>query len=471
MPWYWWGLPRRARATGTDFPEGTFLKINVNSVIDESRISTFQISIYVLCFACLLMDGFDVQSLGYVAPALSAELHISRVQLGPVLSAAPLGVLIGSILFSMLADKIGRRPVLIFSTLFYALLTWMTARTESLEALRIVRVIGGIGMGAIMPNAMALVGEYSPRRSRVTIMMIVSNGFTAGAALGGFVAAWLLPRYGWRSVFYFGAAVPLVIAVLMIVMLPESLQFLALQGRRAEQLGRWLKRIQPSIDVSGAQFVVPDEPKKGGVTFIRLLHDGRAAGTLLLWTVNFMNLLNLYFLQGWLTTVVTDAGYPQTTAAMVASMVQVGGTIGAFSLGWFVHKLGFVPVLATCGVLASINIAMIGQTWIPLAMLTAVVFIAGVCVTGGQAAINALAATYYPTELRSTGIGAGLGVGRMGAIIGPTLASMLLGHGWSARDLFLAAAVPPLIVAVAMIAWRFVVEARTTAGVEAPVAG
>jgi len=417
------------------------------------------------------MDGFDVQSLGYIAPALSAELHISRVQLGPVLSAAPLGVLIGSILCSMLADKIGRRPVLIGTTFFYALLTWLTARAYSLEELRIVRVIGGIGMGAIMPNAMALVGEYSPRRARVTIMMIVSNGFTAGAALGGFVAAWLLPRFGWRSVFYFGSAVPLVIAMLMIVLLPESLQFLALQGKKLEQLGRWLTRIDPALNVRGAQYVLPDEKKKGGITFIRLLHDGRAAGTLLLWTVNFMNLLNLYFLQGWLTTVVTDAGYPQTTAAVVASMVQWGGTVGAFSLGWFVHKWGFVPVLATCGVLASINIAMIGQSWIPLAMLTAVVFIAGVCVTGGQAAINALAATYYPTELRSTGIGAGLGVGRMGAIIGPTLASMLLGLGWSARDLFLAAAVPPLIAAAAMLAWKFVVGTRATTGVETTVAG
>jgi AAHS family 4-hydroxybenzoate transporter-like MFS transporter len=137
-------------------------------------------------------------------------------------------------------------------------------------------------------------------------------------------------------------------------------------------------------------------------------------------------------------------------------MVQVGGTVGAFTLGWFVHKWGFVPVLATCGVLGSINVAAIGQPWLSLAMLTTVVFIAGVCVTGGQGAINALAATYYPTELRSTGIGAGLGVGRIGAILGPTLASLLLGHGWPARDLFLAAAVPPLMIAVAMIAWRFV---------------
>jgi MFS transporter, AAHS family, 4-hydroxybenzoate transporter len=433
------------------------MKINVTNVINENPVSAFQVSTYLLCFACLLMDGFDVQSLGYVAPALSNELHISRTQLGPVLSAAPLGVLLGSILFSMLADKIGRRPVLIVSTIFYALLTWMTARAYSLEELRIVRVIGGLGMGAIMPNAMALVGEYSPQRSRVTIMMVVANGFTAGAALGGFVAAWLLPRFGWRSVFYFGAAVPMVIAILMLFMLPESLQFLVLQCKRLEQVGRWIKRIVPSIDLTGAEYVLPDsDRKKGGITFIRLLYDGRAAGTLLLWTVNFMNLLNLYFLQGWLTTVVTDAGYPQTTAAMVASMVQVGGTVGAFTLGWFVNKWGFVPVLTTLGVLGSINIAAIGQSWIPLAMLTTVVFVAGICVTGGQAAINALSATFYPTELRSTGIGAGLGVGRLGAIIGPTLASVLLGLGWSARDLFYAAAVPPLIVAAAMLVWRHV---------------
>src|SRR5689334_22500472 len=446
------------------------MKINVTNVIDESRVGAFQVTTFLLCFACLLMDGFDVQSLGYVAPALSAELHITRGQLGPVLSAAPLGVLIGSILCSMLADKIGRRPVLIGTTFFYALLTWLTARAFSLEELRIVRVIGGIGMGAIMPNAMALVGEYSPLRSRVTIMMIVSNGITAGAALGGFVAAWLLPRFGWRSVFYFGAAVPMVISIVMLFVLPESLQFLALQRRKMEDIGRWLKRIAPSLNVAGADFVVPDEPRKGGITFVRLLYGGRAAGTLLLWTINFMNLLNLYFLQGWLTTVVTDAGYTQTTAAMVASMVQVGGTIGAFTLGWFVHKWGFVPVLATCGVLASINIAMIGQSWIPLAMLTTVVFIAGVCVTGGQAAINALAAPYYPTELRSTGLAAGLGVGRLGAVIGATVASLLLGHGWSARDLFLAAAVPPLIAAMAMIAWRFLVSAKTVVSTESRVA-
>lgn len=431
-------------------------QVNVSQIVDNSRIGAFQIGIYALCFACLAMDGFDVQSLGYVAPALSAELNITRVQLGPVLSAAPLGVLVGSILCSMLADRIGRRPVLIGSTLFFSVLTFLTARAASLEELRIIRVIGGIGMGAIMPNAMALVGEYSPRNLRVTMMMVVSNGFTAGAALGGFVAAWLLPLFGWRSVFYFGAATPLLIAGLMIFALPESVQFLTVQGRKAARIAHWLRRVSPQASIpADATFVIPAEERKtGGVPFIHLFYDGRAMGTILLWVINFMNLLNIYFLQGWLTTVMADAGFSESTAALIASMVQVGGTIGAFTLGWFVHKWGFVPVLATCGVLACVNIAMIGQPWMTAVSLFAVVFIAGFCVVGGQAAINSLSATYYPTDLRATGIGAGLGVGRIGAIIGPTLASVFLAQGWTAADLFLGAAVPPFILFLAMLGWK-----------------
>jgi AAHS family 4-hydroxybenzoate transporter-like MFS transporter len=430
-------------------------EVSVTEIIDKSKIGSFQIGIFVVCFVCLALDGFDVQSLGYVAPALSAELGITRVELGPVLSAAPFGVLFGSILCSILADRIGRRPVLIGATVFFAVLTLLTARAQTLRELLIVRAIGGIGMGAIMPNAMALVGEYSQKRVRVTVMMIVSNGFTAGAALGGFIAAWMLPLWGWRSVFYFGAVAPMLIAVVMLVMLPESIQFLTLQGKKLETLKKWLLRVDPKTPVgAGVEYVLPAEERRHGVPFVSLFADGRAVGTTLLWIVNFMNLLNIYFLQGWLTTVITDAGVEQSTAALVAAMVQVGGTVGAFTLGWFVHRLGFVPVLATCGVLACLNIALIGQPWMTVAALFVTVFIAGLCVIGGQAAINALSATYYPTHLRSTGVGAGLGVGRVGAIVGPSLASVFIAQGWTAADLFLAAAVPPLILAIVMSVWN-----------------
>ena len=180
-----------------------------------------------------MLDGFDVQAIGYVAPAIKHDWHISDPVLGRVVSAALVGVLVGSLFLSMLADKIGRRPILVGSSLFFSVTTLLTARAQTVDQLLAIRFIAGIGLGAIMPNVMALVSEYTPRRLRVTMMMVVSNGFTAGAAIGGFIAAWLIPAYGWRSVFYWGGAIPLVIGTVMFFALPESLQFLVLKGKDA----------------------------------------------------------------------------------------------------------------------------------------------------------------------------------------------------------------------------------------------
>jgi len=430
------------------------VEINIEKVIDNSRVGPFQLSIFVLCFTCLLLDGFDAQAISYVASAVSQELHISRPEMGVVFSALPFGVLFGSLLSGMLADRIGRRPVLIGATAFFSLLTLLTARATSLEELRILRMISGLGIGAIMPNAMALVGEYSPKRSRVATMMIVSNGFTAGAAVAGVVAAWLLPRFGWRSVFYVGGLLPLILVIAMIAMLPESLQFMALRRPESGKLARWLAKIDVSVASAGAllKFILPPEEKKSGIPFVALFQDGRAAGTALLWVINFMNLLNIYTLQNWIPTWATSAGYSQSTSALIGTMVQLGGAIGAFGLGWFVPKLGFIPVLATCSILACVNIAAIGQPFVTVTFLFVIVLIAGICVVGGQAAINSLSATYYPTHLRSTGIGAGLGVGRLGAILGPILGGIIL-ERWSGREFFLAAAIPPMIAAAALFAW------------------
>ena len=212
-------------------------KVDISDFIDRSRIGTFQVGIFILCGLCLIMDGFDVQAIGYVAPALRQEWKIAPAVLGSVLSAALYGVLFGSILLSMLADKIGRRPVLVGACLFFSIVSILTGLTGSVPQLVAMRFIAGLALGSIMPNAMALVGEYAPRRARVALMIVVGNGFTAGAAIGGFVAFWLIPRFGWRSVFYFGGAVPLVIGIFMFFMLPESLQFLTLHGKDRKSWG------------------------------------------------------------------------------------------------------------------------------------------------------------------------------------------------------------------------------------------
>jgi AAHS family 4-hydroxybenzoate transporter-like MFS transporter len=445
--------------------------VNVSDTIDRSRLSAFQIGIMVLCAACLIMDGFDVQAMGYIGPTLIKEWHIPSQIWGRVVSSGLVGVLVGSLGLSMLADRIGRRPILVGSCLFFSLATLLTARANSVSEMLVIRFVAGIGLGAIMPNAMALVSEYTPRRNRVAMMMIVSNGFTAGGAIVGFVAAWLIPLYGWRAVFYCGGALPLLIGTVMFFTLPESLAFLVLKGKSFDKVTRWLKRIDPSLPVSAAtQFVVYEREKKGFL-FLNLFREGRTRGTILIWLIYFMNLLNLYFLAGWLPAVASAAGHSVRASAVVGTMEQVGGMIGALFLGWFVHRSGFVPVLTTCFTIACVAIAWIGQPGLSLMVLLVVVFIAGFGIVGGQAGVNAMTGTYYPTDLRSTGLGAGLGIGRLGSILGPTLAGELLARHWSSQQLFLAAAVPAAVSAIVMLAMRSTLKPHSiSAGAKREVA-
>jgi len=438
----------------TPAPNATTL--NVTEIIDNSQVRSFQIWIFVLCGLCLIMDGFDVQAWGYVAPSLFAEWSIPSAA-GRVASFTLMGVLIGSLLFSMLADKIGRRPVLLGATLYFSLLTLLTAQVTTLEQLLAIRFIGGLGLGAIMPNAVALVGEYSPRRSRVMAMLVVSNGFTVGAAVAGFIAAFLIPRFGWRSVFYFGGTVPLIIGLLMFVGLPESLQFLTMRKRRLDGVRTGLQRVEPSLTIApGTQFVVNEE-KKEGVPIITLFHEGRAAGTLLLWTMQFMNLINLYFLSTWLPTIARGMGMTTTAALMLGTTFQTGGAVGTVSIGWPIQKYGFFAVLVACFLGASVSIGLIGQPVLTMVPLFVVVFIAGFGILGGQGGNNALAATYYPTALRSTGVGAALGVGRIGSILGPTVAEFMRPR-YTTEQLFLAFAVPALLSAIAVATLRVVMR-------------
>ena len=445
--------------------------LDVADFIDSSRIGVFQIGLFVLCALCLIMDGFDVFAMGYVLPSIAKEWNVPTSALGNVLGAGNFGVLLGALLFTIAGDKIGRRPVLIGATLFFSVLTILTARASSVDNLLVLRVIAGIGLGSIMPNATALIGEYSPRRSRVTLMMGITVGFTAGGAVAGFIAGWLIPAFGWRSVFYVGGAIPLVVGALMFFWLPESLQFLVLRGGSPAHVVKWLKRIDPAAPAGGDTRYVVKEEHRGGVPVAHLFREGRTTVTILLWVINFMNLLNLYALSGWLATVASRVGYSASTSVYVAAFLNVGGTIGAYGIAWLIGRRGFIPVLAVSFALACVSIAsigqLLGQPGLSLTPLAIVVFIAGWCVVGGQPGLNALAATFYPTSLRSTGVGWGLGIGRVGAIVGPVMGGQLLGRQWSPQELFLVAAVPALVSAIAMFSLRWVMSAPTTAGAPA----
>lgn len=428
----------------------TVARVNIPELLARSRLGPLQKRVFTLCLLTLIIDGFDVQAMGFLIPALSADWNVEPAQFRTVLPAANFGVLIGSLVFSPLADKVGRRPVLVWATLWFAVMTLGAAFATNVTQLFWLRFIGGIGMGCIIPNATALIGEYSPAGRRVTLMMTITVGFTAGGAVAGFVARALIPAFGWQSVFYVGGAIPLAIAVAMYVALPESLQFLAVR-RRLHEVSRWLKQLDPTLKLDESTEYVTNEESKSGMPFVHLFRDGRSVVTVLLWVINFMNLLNLYSVTSWLPTVVNGMGYSANTAVLVGTVVWVGGTIGTFGLAWAITRWGFTRTLMLNYALATVAIAAIGQPGIALAVLTLIVFVTGWCIVGGQPGMNAFAATFYPTYLRSTGVGWALGIGRVGAIVGPYIGGVMIGAKWTSQQLFWAAAVPAFISAATLL--------------------
>lgn len=425
--------------------------IEVTQLIDDSRISSYQWGVLILCGACMILDGFDVQAMGYVAPALLQDWKVDKASLGPVFGAGLFGLLIGSLFISVIADKIGRRPVLIGSTFFFAVCMLLTPLTSTLDQLMTLRFITGVGLGAIMPNAMALSGEFSPQRKRISIMMLISCGFTIGAMLGGVIAAALIPRFGWQSVFYVGGAAPLLIGLAMLKYLPESIQFQVMNHAPAGKIAALLKRIVPGADLGASpQFAVP-EKKEGGVPVMRLFSDGRAGHTLVLWTLSFMNLIALYFLSNWLPTLAKSTGMSLENAVLLGAMLQFGGTLGTIAMGRMIDRVGFRRILLPCFMVASGSIALIGHSSASLALLFTVVFVTGFVVVGGQPAINAMAASFYPTALRSTGIGWCLGIGRIGAVIGPVVGGELIRLKLAQSDLFYAAALPSVVIVLVLL--------------------
>ncbi|NMM37270.1 MAG: MFS transporter [Glaciimonas sp.] len=422
--------------------------IDIPALIDNNKIGRFQIGMLILCGLCVIMDGFDVQAMGYVAPAIIQDWHVSKANLGPVFGAGLLGMLVGSLLFSMTADKIGRRPVLVGATLFFAICMLATPLTSSIEQLQLIRFITGLGLGAVMPNAMALAGEYSPLRKKVTLMMLVSCGFTIGAVIGGLLSAALIPNFGWQSVFYVGGVIPLIIGIFMFFFLPESMQFLVLRRKNLDKVAQWLKHIDPTVTIERNTHYVVHEKAHKGAPVLQLFQDGRAKMTILLWGINFMNLLNLYFLSNWLPTIAKEAGLSTTNAVLAGTALQLGGTIGTLVMGQLIDRSSFRRVLLPCFMVAGISIALIGRPDVSLAFLFITIFVTGFCIVGGQPAVNALAASYYPTTLRSTGIGWSLGVGRIGSIIGPVLGGELIGLNWPNSTIFIAVAIPAVVSAL-----------------------
>jgi len=425
--------------------------LDVQAFLDEQPFSPLQWTIFALCFFIVLLDGFDTAAIGYIAPSLITEWGVARPDLAPVLSAALFGLAAGALSSGPLADRAGRKVVLVGAVVVFGLACLASAFAGSLDQLVVWRFITGLGLGAAMPNAVTLTSEYCPESRRALLVNAMFCGFPLGAALGGFLAAWMIPQWGWRSVLLLGGVAPLVLALLLLLLLPESVRYMIARGQPAERIRRVLARISATA-ADAARFSLgegaPAGAARSGAAVV--LSRPYAVGSVMLWIAYFMGLVIFYALINWMPLLFNDAGLAPRTAALIAALFPLGG-IGAIFFGWLMDRFNGNKVIAAGFLLTSASVCAIGLAAGQLGSLVAAVFIAGVLMNTAQSSLPALAASFYPTEGRATGVGWMLGLGRFGGIAGSFLVAELARRQLSFAQIFMVVATPGLISAAALV--------------------
>lgn len=424
--------------------------IDVQDFINRQRFSGYQWLILFLCFFIVAIDGFDTAALGFLAPVLAQEWHVSKAALGPVLSAALVGLAVGALVAGPLADRYGRKKVIVISVLLFGLGSLASATSWSLTSMTVFRFLTGLGLGAAMPNATTLLAEYSPDKRRSLLVTTMFCGFTLGSASAGFVAAKLIPAYGWPSVLALGGVLPLALVVVLMLVLPESVRFLVLKQAAPHKVAAILKRIAP-LPAGALSFQLPEQVQADSKSSIGAIFAQRmGVGTAMLWLGYFMGLMVIYLVTSWLPTLIKDAGLPIEKAAVVAAMFMFGGTSGAILMGWLMDRFKPHHVLTVFYLLGALFIFLMGRGAGDLNLLAALVFGAGFCMNGAQTSMSALAAGFYPTRCRATGVSWMLGIGRFGGILGALIGGVLLGAGWGFSTIFAVLAIPAVLAACAV---------------------
>ncbi|WP_028227415.1 MFS transporter [Paraburkholderia ferrariae] len=436
--------------------------VDIKGFIDARRMSGYQWLVLVLCFLIVALDGLDTAVMGFVAPVVMHEWSIARAAFGPVMSAAMVGLAIGALVAGPVADRVGRKQVLLASVFSFGAFSLLCAFAASPGQLVALRLLTGLGLGAAMPNSTTLLSEYVPSRSRSLLLTIMFTGFNFGSGMGGFVAAALMPHFGWRGVFVFGGVLPIVFVPVLLGLLPESARFLLVRRAAVERIAATLGRVSGHRFDAATRFTAP-EPAVAAKAPVRMLFaDGYAMSTLMLWVTYFMGLLIIYLLTGWLPTLIKDAGLPVERAAAITGMFQLGGTVGAIVVGFAMDRMDRNAVIGLAYLLGGVFIFALGMGTLKSGLLTVLVACAGFFMSGAQTGLNALAPSCYPTRARATGVSWMLGFGRLGGILGSFIGGVLLSLGFTFSTVFSVLAVPALIAAAAIVMNRLALRFITS---------
>lgn len=436
-------------------------KNTIDTTIDNAKFNRFHLRVLLLCTLIIIFDGYDLVIYGVVLPSLMEQWQLSPIEAGALGSYALFGMMIGAILFGQLADKIGRRHSIAICIALFSGMTFLNGFATNATEFGICRFLAGLGIGGVMPNVVALMNEVSPKKFKGTLVAIMFSGYSIGGIGSGYLGMHIIPQYGWQPLFFI-AALPLLLLPVVYLLLPESVAFLVQKGKKDMAI-KVLSKLIPTTKIEDVKQLVTNaitsnsshKAPSGNVG--ELFKPSHVTATILLWTAFFCCLLMVYALTSWLPKLMNNAGFSLGSSLKFLIILNVGAIIGAIAGGWFGDRYNLPKVLVIFFLASAVSITALGYD-IPTSMRYLSVAVAGAATIGSQILLYALSAQYYPTNIRSTGLGWCSGIGRNGAIVGPLLGGVILSASLGLQANFIIFAIPGLISMFAM--WMFYLKTK-----------
>lgn len=423
-------------------------KVNINTLIDEAKFTPFHWGVLIWCLLIIIFDGYDLVIYGVALPLLMQEWSLTTVQAGLLASTALFGMMFGAMTFGTLSDKLGRKKTIMICIAIFSGFTFLGAFATTPTEFGILRFLAGLGIGGVMPNVVALMTEYAPKRIRSTLVALMFSGYAIGGMTSALLGVWLVPQYGWKIMFLL-AGIPLLLLPILWKYLPESLMYLT-NKQQITQANNIIQKISPTQVITSDTLFVLNEVQKGDEAPLKaLFQQGRSFSTFMFWLAFFMCLLMVYALGSWLPKLMIQAGYSLGTSMIFLFALNIGGMVGAIGGGYLADRFHIKKVLTimfSCGAIALILLGFNS----PQFVLYTLIAVAGAATIGSQILLYTFVAQYYPSTVRSTGMGWASGIGRIGAIVGPVLTGALLTMNLPHQMNFFAIAIPGVIAALAI---------------------
>jgi len=421
----------------------------VANVIDDGQVSGQQILVVGLCMFFNMLDGFDITAMAIVASSVSQELHLTADRLGLIFSFALAGMMAGAMFLAPVSDIIGRRKLIILSVTLVGVSILFTANAATLTEFILLRFASGLGAGAMLACQATLAAEYSPEKYRALSVAMTTAGYPLGAMMTSVVAGFIMPEYGWRGMFWFGGGITLAMGLIAWVFIPESLKYL-FERRPTNALERVNKILQKLKKDTLAELPVVAKESgrrtKGiGGNMMSLLGREHRLATLMLWTTFFLCFGTLYFLMSWIPKLMEQSGFSVEIGRFAFFLFNLGGVIGTLVLGTLATRWRLTNLVSTFLFSSAVCMVIFASAPDRQTLLMVVIFLTGTLQQGGFTGLYAVAAKVYPTQIRSTGIGWAVGLGRSGAVVGPAVAGFLIVAGLSMSANYYVFAVPMAI--------------------------